>query len=393
MINPSIPGWIDKFLIDFNSKNKITIDDESYYNNLRASGFLYGNIIVLDSENDLLTVEITKFAFLKALFGIYLLNNSNNIENFIENSNLFFALVNPHKSSILEKILPKNSDSSTLEKNIENRIFFNENIISKNFSQLETNAFLFIDVLAFQKFLNEGTIPDNYPKKIEESIISVLTLALKTKITKSANNDLMIKFFENSIKYSKLSEINISNIDDLKLDYFTNTLEKKYLIDLASLIFWSDRKMENSEIYFLHKLSDFLDIEESFVYESIAQTDDFITKNIRQIAYFHNSNPFKNFYSQTTNKVTTLILRNKKRLIKELVQSKELIRLLALSTKRDLDDLEKKKVRNQLLDICKTIPSLTIFLIPGGSLLLPILIKFIPQLLPSAFNENLDSEK
>ncbi len=393
MINPSIPGWIDKFLVDFDSKNKINIDDESYYNNLRASGFLYGNIIVLDSENDLLTVEITKFAFLKALFGIYLLNNSNNIENFIENSNLFFELINPHKSSILEKILPKNSDSSTLEKNIENRIFFNENIISKNFSQLETNAFLFIDVLAFQKFLNEGTIPDNYPKKIEESIISVLTLALKTKITKSANDDLMIKFFESSIKYSKLSEINISNIDDLKLDYFTNTLEKKYLIDLASLIFWSDRKMENSEIYFLHKLTDFLSIDESFVYESIAQTDDFITKHMQQIAYFNNSNPFKNFYSQTTNKVTTLILRNKKRLIKELIQSKELIRLLALSTQRDLDEAEKKKVRNQLLDICKTIPSLTIFLIPGGSLLLPILIKFIPQLLPSAFNENLDSEK
>jgi hypothetical protein len=29
-------------------------------------------------------------------------------------------------------------------------------------------------------------------------------------------------------------------------------------------------------------------------------------------------------------------------------------------------------------------------LLPGGSLLLPILIKFIPKLLPSAFNENLD---
>jgi hypothetical protein len=32
-------------------------------------------------------------------------------------------------------------------------------------------------------------------------------------------------------------------------------------------------------------------------------------------------------------------------------------------------------------------------LLPGGSLLLPILIKFIPKLLPSAFNENLDIDK
>ena len=54
---------------------------------------------------------------------------------------------------------------------------------------------------------------------------------------------------------------------------------------------------------------------------------------------------------------------------------------------------EKKKVKKQLLDICKSVPSLTIFLLPGGSLLLPILIKFIPKMLPSAFNENLDENE
>ena len=62
--------------------------------------------------------------------------------------------------------------------------------------------------------------------------------------------------------------------------------------------------------------------------------------------------------------------------------------LLGQSTLRDLNLEEKKKVKKQLLDICKTIPSLTIFIIPGGSLLLPLLIKLIPKLLPSAFNEN-----
>jgi hypothetical protein len=87
-----------------------------------------------------------------------------------------------------------------------------------------------------------------------------------------------------------------------------------------------------------------------------------------------------------------LISRNKSRLVKEIIESKELMLLLAHSTHRDLDEKEKKKVKKQLLDICKTVPSLTIFLLPGGSLLLPILIKFIPTLLPSSFNENLNHE-
>lgn len=47
-----------------------------------------------------------------------------------------------------------------------------------------------------------------------------------------------------------------------------------------------------------------------------------------------------------------------------------------------------KKVNDQLLDIFKSIPSLAIFLLPGGALLLPIVIKFIPKLLPSAFDDN-----
>jgi hypothetical protein len=77
-------------------------------------------------------------------------------------------------------------------------------------------------------------------------------------------------------------------------------------------------------------------------------------------------------------------------LVKELSESKELVKLLGKSTATELTYEEKKKVKKQLLDICKSVPSLTIFLLPGGSLLLPLLIKFIPQLLPSSFNENLE---
>jgi hypothetical protein len=65
------------------------------------------------------------------------------------------------------------------------------------------------------------------------------------------------------------------------------------------------------------------------------------------------------------------------------------MQLLYSSSYRELNSLEKKKVKAQLLDIFKTIPSLTIFALPGGTLLLPIIIKLIPTILPSAFNENL----
>jgi predicted DNA-binding protein YlxM (UPF0122 family) len=182
-------------------------------------------------------------------------------------------------------------------------------------------------------------------------------------------------------------------MEELELDYFTDELEKKYLIDVAGMALWSDGVIEKNEAYFLHKLADLTTVSDDFVTESIATTNEFITNYKDEIPYFNYSNPVKHFYDQTTQTVTKLITRNKNRLVKEIIQSKELMLLLAISTRRDLDEKEKKKVKKQLLDICKTVPSLTIFLLPGGSLLLPILIKFIPRLLPSAFNENLEENE
>ena len=247
--------------------------------------------------------------------------------------------------------------------------------------------------MAFRQFLIYKEIPEKYLIKIEEAIISIVSLALKTKTTKSKYDDLLIKLFETSVRYSKFSKNSNLSLETLQLDYFTNELEKKYLIDIAGMALWNDGVLESNESYFLYQLAETLTVSDDFVQQSINDTNTFISQHKKEIPYFNYSNPVKHFYDQTTQSVVTLIARNKTRLVKEIVQSKELMVLLAYSTRRDLDEKEKKKIKKQLLDICKTIPSLTIFLLPGGSLLLPMLIKFIPTLLPSAFNENLDLEE
>jgi len=89
----------------------------------------------------------------------------------------------------------------------------------------------------------------------------------------------------------------------------------------------------------------------------------------------------------TKQEITDLLQKNKNSLVQELRESKELVVLLTVFTTRKLNDEEKGKVKEQLLDICKSIPAFTVFMLPGGALLLPLLIKAIPKLLPSAFRE------
>ena len=85
--------------------------------------------------------------------------------------------------------------------------------------------------------------------------------------------------------------------------------------------------------------------------------------------------------------IKLLLLKNKKRFWNEVEESKELAFLLRKSLSTKLTDEEKKKVREQVLDICKSIPAFTVFMLPGGALLLPLLIKLIPTILPSSFRE------
>ena len=403
MINPSASGWIDKFFL----KQKSSLfpaetQPNIFYKKVRETGFIYGHIVSFDTSISINTKgwlqnEISKLALLNTLYGIYELNNPEGTpDNFISEAVDFYNKMNPQGFSLFKKIMPDDTISIALEKIIDSRVQTNIDIINKNFSHIVTNALLFIDVLAFRQYLMHGEIPEKYLKKIEETIISIVSLALKTKTTKSKYDDLLIKLFETSVRYSKFSKVNIQSqnfgMDELKLDYFTYSLEKQYLVDMAGMALWSDGVIEKNEAYFLYKLAELIDVPDDFVTESMEKTNEFITKYKKEIPYFNYSNPVKHFYNQTTQTVVKLITRNKNRLVKEILQSRELMVLLAYSTRRDLSEKEKKKVKKQLLDICKTIPSLAIFLLPGGSLLLPIFIKFIPTLLPSSFNENLENE-
>ena len=395
MINPSIHGWIDKFFAEQRQLPQPFFESESeFYLRTRATGFIFGHIISFDVANaidtkDRLPQEISKIGMLNTLYQMFrLVRKSNESELFINEAVSFYNTMISKGFNPLLKVLESSLPSSKLEKIIHDRVQTNEDIFSKNFSHVITNALLFIDVLAFKQYLEKGSVPEKYSNKIEDIVISIVSLSLKAKTGISQHDDLLLKLFESSVRYNKSSKNNITSINDLDLSYLKNDLEKFYVIDLAGISLWSDEKVENEERYFLFKLGEIMNVSDVSILSSIDFINDFIIKNKSEIPYFNFSNPVKHFYDQTTESVAVLINRNKSRLLKEISQSKELMQLLAKSTHKDLDKEEKKKIKKQMLDICKTIPSLTIFLLPGGGLLLPILIKFIPKMLPSAFNEN-----
>lgn len=393
-INPSINGWIEKYFNQYANEISHYATDEDFFVACQKSGLIYGYVVnyhlnseIDDSKWD--NEEKIKVGFLSTLLALYKTKKGNDVADFIETIIQFYDQISKGKFSFMKMVLPDSNSFQKLESIINERLQTNDNIVTKNFTHMVTNAMLFIDVLAFEFYLKNNTISLDFFKDLERKCLALIMLSLNVKINKSEYDSMLLKMFENSLRYSKVSKINSDEIINVIFEGNRSVLESLYLHEVAHMTLLSDGVVYENEQKFLDEFTLKLNLNKN-IQNTGYELVEFINKYKKELPFFNLNHPVKQFYNNTQDNIGKLVSRNKSRLIKELSESKELVKLLRKSTQSDLSFEEKKKVKKQLLDICKSIPSLTIFLLPGGGLLLPILIKFIPQLLPSAFNENLN---
>lgn len=386
-MNPSATGWIKKLLLLASKKESIlNVSVEEFYSQLKYCGFIYGNnvdsVFKIIEKNDLSSEELSKINLLLAFHYFYKTNPSE--ISFVDSVINFYSAINEIETSFFDGLLRNKKSATTLEKIINKRVYINDNLFTKNFNYFITNALLFVDVLVYQKFLNSQTITTDDVLKIEGALETIAINVLDSKQIKSEYDVSLIKLFESSRRYHKNLLIDYSEA----IQNLQNPLEKLYAFDLGCMASWTDRMIDPEEYLFLNQLGQDLGLSEHQINQSIKDINTFYVDNQDQIALLGSKNLVKNFYDNSSKMVKKLIKRNSKRLLKELSESKDLMVLLTKSTTRDLTDEEQKKMQSQLLDLIKSIPSLAIFMLPGGAILLPLFVKFIPKLLPTAFDDN-----
>ena len=387
-MNPSSSGWIHKFINDF--PKKLLIDNYAspnvFYEQLKNTGFIYGVSVstVLNepiSDLKLTKEEYTKVNLFHALwFTFFTENPKSTHEDAIETMVSFYKSIERGKRSFFQKLGFSTSPSENLEKIISARLQETNNLLKADATSLLTYALLYVDVLAFSCYLSEPEGLKSYMDTLETVLIENSALALQSKKEKNKYDRLVIELVSSSSGFYSVQP-NIVNTD-------ANLLERQFILDICCLAVWDDKILDDSELEFLKALSKRLNLSEEYLTQNIETLVEFSATNAQKIKLFEYAHPVAQFYKQSTKMVKLLILRNKKRLVTEITESGELLMLLGQSTTRDLTGEEKVKVKEQLLDIFKTVPSLTIFMLPGGALLLPLFVKLIPKLLPSAFQEN-----
>ena len=413
MLSPGAKGWINKYF-DLVEKEVInlTIDRPPELRKLHfmhltlgESGITFGYPIDLIFAKELETREWTtreklKLLLFEAQLFVYLqihLDEPFNKDAFL---NKLYAFYHYHNASSIKKLLKmfsRPNREERIEEVLRDRTSIESNYFeNKWWVNTLSNAFIYLDVILFDDYVHwhrEEAIK-NYSSYAKNALIALTLSAYSDGLVEKHEKKLFDVYLasanldDESRDLVKSKFINGASFNDFSLYIPNHWLLKRFLFDLSALNIFSHQELMDKETKFLEELAVNLEVKEEEMEESFGMIENFVLKAQDKAEFLRNNSSYEKVYRSLIGRWTKVLERNKDRIAEEIKESKELVTLVNKSRKKELTLKEKEAVKKQFKDIVRSIPALAIFMIPGGTLLLPIVLKVIPDLIPSAFREN-----
>lgn len=251
------------------------------------------------------------------------------------------------------------------------------------------NIFAGLDIMYFALWL-QGDYAYDRREDIKKEIVILSKHASSFENHSLKNGKTLVSYLISSGNFMQQTLESIENESDIDFSvcktcnsYFV----RLFLYDYAAFSCLCDNSLNVNEVLFLTDIARKLELNENDTQQSLMSITNFLLVNGEKIFYLQYGEGFDIIKKSFLNRFQGFVQKNKKKIVSEILESKELVELLRKSMNEDLSLEEKLKVREQIFDILKTIPSLAIFILPGGAFILPILLKILPEeiLMPSSF--------
>jgi hypothetical protein len=410
MLQAGSKNWIKKY-IELSSNKEIDLaihqpgdmSKEAYlHTTLFRSGIVFGypsHLLFCPEEfrKDWTTDEQLKILLFESLYLVYKVERNEPLDDqFVFSLQDFYEKYRDNSSLNVFKLLFKETKHIQVENILHRRVHVKKTLKNQFWVNYLNNSLVFLDVLAFREYLvNDKKLEDSYEDFLMATLQTVASASLVDGIINSSEQTLIdifissanideskIKGFKKRLKENDVSikDINVPDNDDL--------LYKLFLIDMAVLTVHSDLSALDSELVFLFQLCKYLGVETDQLHKAVILIERFVIENNHKVNFLAEQSSYEQLYTNFSRRWIKVLGRNKGKLIEELKESKELIALVNKSLNQELTVDEKEKVKQQFSDIVKSMPAIAIFMLPGGLLILPIILKIIPNLIPSAFKGN-----
>jgi len=412
-MKPAEKGWLKEYLEfrrellkDLSSGLKDTAHPEhSLYRVIQPTGLMYGqsiNTLERNGTESWTPKDRMKILLAESLISSSLLFHDKPIKNpdelsdvimkTLENIGNFYNHVFPELATPTKTLFGRRKTSLELaEKILDKRIDYSAEQGGNFWVQFFHNSLLFLDIFIFGQWIHTNAdriVADFFKYEREElrfSVVKVMAMAAHANTTIEEEERKLLEYFLQSTGLSndrkkeatKIFEEGI-DIEEINLPTNNSWILKKYFLEIAILTIWSDKKVEHNEQEFLKKLCSYMDFNEDDLENSMMAIEGFVLEHWNELDYLQNKQDYKQVSDQFVKRLSRITNNNKNRLLKEVQDSEELMRLLRRAKVDELNESEKTRMHMLLIAALKTIPTFVIVSLPQRFLTLPMLLKILP---------------
>lgn len=412
-LNPGNKGWLKEYL-DYRKEmfQSFFIDtaedsnpEQSLYKLIRPNGLFYGHpILSQDIADDVVKLtNINKMKVLMAeslIYGSLILHHQeiNNEQDFsdvimktIHNIGDFYNKVYPELSVSSRTLFGRKKSSLEIaEMILEKRVLLSESN-GDFWINFFNNSLLFLDIYFFGQWMhanidkNVASFFKSEKETLRFSVVKVLTIAAHANKTIEEEEQGLFNYFLDSSHLSKSQKeeaknlfIKGVNIDEIDLPTHNSWILKKYFLELAILTVWADRKLEDSEYTFLQEFNKSLGFYEEDLENSLLAVEGFVLEHWEFLEILRSSHDYNEISKEYVERIKKIAEKNAMRIAKELVGNSDFNLLMAKAKAKDLTDNEATRLKNDLINVLKKVPTFVVIGLPTTFLTLPMLLKILP---------------
>lgn len=414
-MRPNDKGWFKEYLelrksalMDLSNPEirKTSHPEYTLYRVLQPTGLMYGQSVASMGIPDIDhwdEKEKLKILLTESLISSSLLfydkplrteeDLTDAIENTIENignfyNNIFPELATSTKTIFGRKKSPLELAERVLDKRIEHASNFGGNFWIYFFH----NSLLFLDVFIFGQWIHTNAdriVADFFRYERDElrfSVVKVIAAASHANKDVAQEERRLYEYFIDSTDLSverrkealKIFEEGFS-IEDINLPSENSWILKRFFLEVAILTIWADKKVEQVELDFLKQFCHYLNFSDEDLENSMISIEGFMLEHWGELEYLQDKQDYFQVSDQFIRRVGKLAEKNKTRLLKKIQENEAASMLMKKASSNELTLEEKEKVRLQLVNVLRSIPTFGLLALPQHFLTLPILLKILPK--------------
>lgn len=415
-MNPSKSGWLTDFIEyrksaflktkAFNQSKLGKHPDQSFYGIIQPTGIMYGhpvNAFGIADEASWSEDEGIKVLMADSLFNIAALYSGEKIEteedfdNHISQTltgiNSFYKGVYPELSISSKTWLgKKKNDTELTEQILEKRVAqigskknnFWQNFFSRNQ--------LFLDIYIFGQWSH--THPDDVlldffkGEKEEMSFTSVKVIAASAHANSKVEEEertLFEHFLTTTTLPAEKRRVakeyfdHGMGIQEIPVQDSDPWIIRKFLLELAILTVWSDKKVEDAERKFLVAFKETLGFSDEDLEESMIAVEGFLLQNWSQLDSLQGKIDYAAVSDEYMSRLIKMCSNHLNKIENMVAEDVTLLATIKKGSSSELSDADKHLIRSSFLTILQSIPHFRVVMLPDEFLSYENLLKVIPK--------------